>query len=100
MYEVFVCRRFKAFIYARSQGCETYMEQPFEHVIYFAPATKIYVQILCRKNLFLLTIRYDLMIIFMGIYQIGSLSLNVSFVLTIMNILRTRFDIYICAHGT
>lgn len=40
LYEVSVYLCVKAFIYAHSQGYETYMEYPYEHVIYFAPATK------------------------------------------------------------
>lgn len=35
----------------------------------------------------------------MGSYQIGSVSLNILFVLTVMHILRTSYDVYICAHG-
>lgn len=36
----------------------------------------------------------------MSIYQIGYVSLKVSFILTIINILKTRNDVYICAPGT
>lgn len=36
----------------------------------------------------------------MSIYQIGYVSLKVSFILTIINILKTRNDVFICAHGT
>lgn len=63
------------------------------------PRLKIKCQKLTRKNLFLLTRGYGLVIIFMGSYQIGSVSLNILFVLTVMHILRTSYDVYICAHG-
>lgn len=99
LYEVSVYLCVKAFIYAHSQGYETYMEYPYEHVIYFAPATKNKMPETYEKKSFLLTRGYGLVIIFMGSYQIGSVILNILFVLTVMHILRTSYDVYICAHG-
>lgn len=48
------------------------------------------------RNLFLSTSKYDLMIIFQNICH---LRLNVSFILTKINVLKTKDDVDICAHG-
>lgn len=36
---------------------------------------------------------------FNGTYQIGNVSLNVSFYVTIINVLKTRDDVYVCVPG-